>query len=46
MRGVVRLLVFRHMVALINAELWYARSLPIQVVNYFTSAHIEVLQLA
>lgn len=46
MRGIVRILLFRHMVDLINAELWYARRLPIQVVYYFTSAHISALQLA
>lgn len=46
MRGVVRILVFRHMADLINAELGYARSLPIQVVYDFTSAHISALQSA
>lgn len=46
MRGVVRILELGHMVDFINAELWYAKSLPIQVVYDFTSAHISALQLA
>lgn len=46
MRDVVRILLFRHVVHLINAELWYARNLPIHIVYYFISAHISALQLA
>lgn len=45
MRDVVRILLLRH-VHLINAELWYARNLPIHIVCYFISAHISALQLA
>lgn len=46
MRDVVRILLLRHVVHLINAELWYARNLPIHIVCYFISAHISALQLA
>lgn len=46
MRDVVRILLFRRVVHFINAELWYARNLPIHIVCYFISAHISALQLA
>lgn len=46
MRDVVRIFLFIHVMYFINAELWYARNLPIHVVYYFISAHISALQLA